>query len=223
MKLTQPLIVYLPDTCGVEISRYGKGNLKIGPDVYTYSRPAGLFETCPGASAECEAICYAKRIREPILGIYFRNIGDDVPPIPGDCRLLRLHISGDFDTPEYTRNWRQQLLERSDVRCWAYTRSWRVPYLLPPLEELRALPNVQMFASMDSSIQERPPAGWRIAWIDGDPRADDLALNKRPRIRLTAFDTISYTCPEQTGHKHDCQECRYCFDGRRGDVTFLRH
>lgn len=207
------LTVYLPDSRGVEVSRFGKGNLKIGPSVYTYSRQPGrgVFNgTCPGSTDLCESICYAKRIHGPVRVIYRMNSETaTVPELPADCRLLRLHISGDFDSPGYIQNWQHRLMERPDVTCWAYTRSWRVPSLLPALERLRALPNVQLFASIDHSTVERPPSGWRVAWMDGDRRAGQ--------------SVPSYLCPEQTGVKATCEACRYCFDGRRNDVTFLEH
>lgn len=230
-KLTSILTVYLPDTRAVEISRYGKGNLKIGAGVYTYSRPAGAFYggTCPGSTSGCEAICYAKRIAGPVRENYNRNVDDDVPPIPEDCRLLRVHVSGDFNTTPYIENWIRRLTERPDVRMWAYTRSWRVSYLLPALERLRALPNVQLFASMDESHTDVPPPGWRRAWIDGDPRAGEpinVQAHKDDPVprNLTTFDgTMTLVCPEETKHRPNCEQCHYCFDGRRNDVTFLRH
>lgn len=181
----QPVTVYLPDMRGVEISRYGFGNYKIGFGVFTYSRLAGAPQpfaqramaremglamrpqgTCPGATVECEAICYAKRISGPNVEQYQRNsITDQVPPIPAECKVLRIHISGDFDSVSYIQQWIARLRERPDVTCWAYTRSWRVRDLLPHLVELRALPNMQLFASMDPTCKELPPIGWRRAWI----------------------------------------------------------
>jgi protein gp88 len=233
VKLTSPLIVYLPDTRGVEVSPYGRGNLKIGPNVYTYSRDPGLEEgTCPGASAECESICYAKRVRGIVRDVWRKNsVTDEVPPIPEDCKILRAHISGDFSSETYIQNWIARLRERPDVTFWAYTRSWRVPALLPHLEDLRKLPNVQLFASMDVSIPENPPAGWRRAWIDGDPRAGKIQYMPAHGDEAWAaqqnhntFDgSYSYLCPEETKHQPNCEACGYCIDGRRNDVTFLKH
>jgi hypothetical protein len=232
MKLDQPLTVYLPDTRGVKISPYGCGNLKIGPSVYTYSRPAGsatLYGTCPGATNECEAVCYAKRIEGPVAQVYLRNTGHVVPPIPSDCRLLRLHVSGDFDSPDYIASWIERLTERPDVTMWVYTRSWRVPRLLPMLEQLRALANVQMFASMDKSHTDVPPAGWRRAWIDGDPRAGDpqrvrAHLDDPVMHNLVTFDgQHTYVCPEETKRQPNCEACGHCFKGSTKDVTFLLH
>jgi hypothetical protein len=250
----QPLTIFLPDTRGVEISRYGRGNRKIGMGVFTYSRPAGRESgTCPGSTEECEAICYAKRIVGPVFLGYLRNRGADVPEIPQEAKLLRLHVSGDFDSSEYIENWIDQLTRRPDVTCWAYTRSWRVPELLESLERLRALPNMQLFASMDASCEELPPTGWRRAWID---RSWDSAMahperklehrlmyglygrgrylqsiHSGPTRQGNSYDnttvisdgTPSYVCPEETGRKPDCESCRYCFHGQRNDVTFLEH
>lgn len=248
MKLTQPIVVFLPDTRDVEISRYGFGNLKLGMGVFTYSRLAGNPAlqsrgplpysdfistnpggTCPGSTPECERVCYAKRIGGPVRDVYVLNAVAEVPPIPEPCRVLRLHVSGDFDTIRYIRNWIIRLRERPDVTCWAYTRSWRVKELLPWLETMRELPNVQLFASMDGSHLDEPPAGWRRAWLDGDQRAgvpvDVTAHNEVGQQRLsTTYDEVSsYVCPEETGHKKDCLDCGYCFEGKTNDVTFLRH
>lgn len=282
-QITKPLVVYLPDTRGVTVSRYGRGNLKIGAGVYTYSRlpgkpgykALGTSEertpseqwngTCPGASAECLDICYARRpVKEmgAVAQMWLMNsIFQDVPDLPEDAVLVRLHVSGDFDTVDYIEKWIAQFTKRSDVTVWAYTKSWRVPELLPALERLRALPNVQLFASMDRTMPDAPPAGWRRAWIDGDERAGkpvDLAAHTEipcevcsrdrgdlkhltapltcasysigahtykpaPRNLRTVDGTMTLVCPEETKDRANCEACRYCFDGKRNDVTFLRH
>lgn len=316
-------VIHVPDTRGVTLSPYGHGNMKIGENVYTYSRLPGrpyrqalgygdaeptqepnpqhqlnripYGGTCPGSTPECEAICYAERpVRENniVEAMWLGNSGSsDVPPIPEDCKLLRLHVSGDFDTVKYIENWIKRLRERPDVRCWGYTRSWRVPELRYALEALRALPNVQLFASMDASCQDLPPvvckachldksnpqhlvgcpddAGahdfqpwpWRRSWIhrswdqaikSGLPMEDRLVphvlfvddtstLNPEAGYYMKTSDrnmivwndqdplavdqgyTSAFVCPEETGHKPDCEACRYCFDGKKNDVVFLEH
>ncbi len=253
MKVT-PIQIFLPDTRGVAISRFGAGNAKIGFGVVTYSRIAGdptryTYEpmlvggnrigradnpggTCPGSTDECERICYAKRITGPVRAVYHTNASDDVPELPEHAALLRIHVSGDFNTVAYIRNWVHRLQQRPDVTAWAYTRSWRVPMLLIELEKLRTLPNVQLFASMDKSTVELPPAGWRRAWIDGDERAGHPIGSfahhiDSTRLRTQNFATstgaMTYVCPEETGRKADCVNCGYCFEGQRNDVTFLEH
>src|SRR3990167_5992196 len=224
------LTLYLPDTRGVQISPYGYGNAKIGHSVFTYSRlpghpnsrALGLPEeytrrgTCPGATLECQSICYAARpvAEQGVVYEMWRRNSDyeSVPPIPDDCKLLRTHVSGDFTTVDYIEGWIVRLKERPDVTAWAYTRSWRVPELLPALERLRVLPNIQLFASMDSSTKDLPPTGWRRAWIDGDHRGNKFG--HAASIRSTFDDSRTYVCPEETGDKPNCKSCRYCFDGK---------
>lgn len=118
---------------------------------------------------------------------------------------LRIHTSGDYHTKKYIQTWTAALHKRPDIHAWSYTRSWRIKKLRDPLEELRHLPNMQLFASTDPTINDTPPTDWRIAYINGDPRAQ------------------GYTCPEQTGNKADCKDCSYCILGKKGDVTFRRH
>jgi hypothetical protein len=262
-QLTKPLHVYLPDTRGVQMSRYGKGNLKIGLGVYTYSRLPGRPNrpalgssgsqaidrdypvvprvngmsyrgTCPGSTPECESICYARRPVEErgvVAAMWHTNSQtDEVPPIPEDAKTLRLHVSGDFDSVDYIRNWITRLTERPDVLTWVYTRSWRVKALLPALEELRALKNVTVFASMDKSTPSLPPKGWRRAWIDGDVRAGQpqqvkAHLKDPEKHNLKTVDgTPTYVCPEETKRQPNCEACTYCFaEGAVNDVTFLQH
>src|SRR3990167_3149990 len=212
------LTLYLPDTRGVTISPYGVGNMKIGLGVRTYSRlpghpnsrALGLTEeytrrgTCPGATLECQSICYAARpvAEQGVVYEMWRRNSDyeSVPPIPDDCKLLRIHVSGDFTTVDYIEGWIVRLKERPDVTAWAYTRSWRVPELLPALERLRVLPNIQLFASMDSSTKELPPEGWRRAWIDGDARSgfDSNPFAAKSRLQRAIGNVPAYFCPEET-------------------------
>ena len=185
---------------------FSKGNTKTG-NVITYSRTPG--DTCPGASDLCASICYAKRPYRrysQTRAQWDANASvTDIPTLPLGPATIRLHVSGDFDTAEYVLAWYFALRARPDVLAWTYTRSWRVPELLPYLEKLRGLPNVQMFASTDQTITETPPDGWRVAFIDGDDRYSGI------------------TCPEQTGVKASCAECGICFIGKRGNVRFLKH
>lgn len=254
---THKLTVYLPDTRGTSISPFGKGNLKIGESVFTYSRlpgdPArwalGLPDelrahddppmgTCPGATEECQKICYAARpVAEngPVFQMWLKNsLTEDVPfELPPGCTHLRLHISGDFTTRGYIDGWYALLVGRPDVKVWAYTRSWRVPNLLPSLNRLRKLPNVQLLASVDKSTktEEITPIvddGWRLAWIAGDKRLNTIYHTKvkylkNPAVQTSDLGTRSLICLEERKVKPDCLSCRYCFEPHAGDVTFLGH
>ena len=254
------LTIHLPDTRGVIISRWGAGNQKLGMDgLYTYSRlpgsPDGRFAlvaaeagfapgtsegTCPGSTEECESICYAKRVvGTPVWDVWERNTKSetlpwDDDPLPDDAKVVRIHVSGDFTTTSYIEAWIALATKRSEVLFFGYTRSWRAPMLLPFLERFRALPNVQLFASMDKSMRELPPNGWRRAWLEDDLRAisgggpgaeEGLEFFLGEGVHnFTAVDgEPAYVCPEETGRKPNCQACGYCVRGARGDVVFLVH
>ena len=91
-----------------------------------------------------------------------------------------------------------------DTKFWAYTRSWNVAELLPHLEILRALPNMQLFASCDTTMP-MPPEDWRVGFIIGDDRFRGM------------------TCLEQIDKMPDCKTCGYCPIKTRGNVGFKLH
>lgn len=254
----QELTIHLPDTRGVEISRWGRGNTKLGIDVMTYSRlpgrPDGLFEdwaqqqgfdpgastgTCPGSTSDCEAICYAKRVinTPPVWDVWAHNTGrDDLPdePLPHGTQIVRIHVSGDFDTVAYIEGWIRLVDQYPHIRFFGYTRSWRVSKLRESIERLRDLPNVQLFASVDKSMTDLPNDDWRRAWLESDVRSYkgggpgfeqglDFWIGEGQQNFITVDDKSAYVCPEQTGRKPDCQSCNYCIKGTSGDVIFLVH
>jgi hypothetical protein len=120
-------------------------------------------------------------------------------------KTFRIHVAGDFYSSTYTRKWIAIVQALPDVQFYAYTRSSRVETIRPALEELRALQNMQLFASMDVTIIEPAPEGWRVATIE--PEGRDRGMK----------------CLEQVGKAADCQACGYCFRKTRGNVVFQIH
>lgn len=191
-------------------------NSKLGEGIASFSLQAG--STCPGASAFCASACYAKKgfIMFPQnQARYAKNFAESLTDNFVDklveeihtagVRTVRIHPSGDFYSIEYVRAWTQAAKRLPWVRFFGYTRSWRIPSFMPALEELRALPNVVIYASMDDSMHDKLPEGWPVAFTG------DIAV---------IYGTL---CPNQTsGGKVTCAQCRHCIEGN-GDVTFLKH
>ena len=190
------------------------GNTKVG-QVWTFSLPS--FVTCPGASPWCRQHCYAarfERLRANCRRAYVRNLALSLEPerfvpevlgaLPADAPLVRVHVSGDFYSPEYAQSWIEVCKERPRTRFWAYTRSWVLASLRPALERLQSLPNVELLASLDPQMV-LPPESWRAAFIDIDPRASGMA------------------CRHQQGEVDSCLECGYCFRENAGNVVFKVH
>jgi hypothetical protein len=182
-----------------------------------FSIPAG--STCPGKSDFCQG-CYAQKgfFQTPRLkSTYAQNLevtqGDTfvdamighIQQVTRKVKVFRIHVSGDFYSSTYVRKWIAIVQALPDVQFYAYTRSWRVASIRPTLEELHALPNIQLFSSMDATIEEPAPKGWRVATIDLDQRYRGMQ------------------CLEQIGKMPDCQSCGYCFRKPRGNVVFQLH
>jgi hypothetical protein len=174
-------------------------NRKLGPIAGSINRVP--VETCPGSSTWCEKHCYALRGHFPF---WFDEYGSPID-IPNQLpKLVRLHSCGDFDTVEYIR-WVIDLVESNPhTSFWAYTRSWRVNKLLPLLEELRSMNNFHIFASIDPLMDDEPPEGWRIAWVETDPRAEGTF------------------CPHDKEKLDHCTECGICYEDNDFDVIFKK-
>lgn len=206
--------IHLIEDRRIILSPWGKGNLKLGLGIYTYSKlPGRISGTCPGSSGECELICYAKRLvhNKWVWELYKENTlrGDELPELPSDAKIVRFHVSGDFDTPGYIISWIRLAAKNPDVRFFGYTRSWRVPELRVLLEEFKSLPNVFLWASIDSTVENLPPESWHKAWIEGDHRI--------PSSKVVI-------CPEETGKRPNCESCGFCFKKTHDmDLIFLKH
>jgi hypothetical protein len=124
--------------------------------------------------------------------------------LPENAGHVRIHVGGDFYSKEYVKSWIEVCKARPHTKFWSYTRSWNVKPLLPIMEQVRALPNIQLWASVDSDMP-MPPKGWRTSFIAGDPRA------------------VGITCRHQEGKDHSCVECRHCFRKAAGNVVFKVH
>jgi hypothetical protein len=193
---------------------FGEGNSKVG-EVFTFSLPSKT--TCPGASPWCKRHCNMSRFeqfRPTCRNAYLRNLNITQDPnqftetvlgiLPRILPCMRIHVSGDFWSKEYIQSWIKICGAFPQTNFWAYTRSWNVPKLVKPLEDLSELPNMTLFASTDPTMP-LPPASWRIAFLNHDERASGI------------------NCPHQENKLNTCLECGYCFRNQSGNVLFNVH
>ena len=47
----------------------------------------------------------------------------EIPPLPKNCKSVRIHSSGDFYSQKYFDKWIDYCSENKDVEFWAYTKS----------------------------------------------------------------------------------------------------
>lgn len=146
-------------------------NEKLGHDIASWSVRRGV--TCVGATDWCRKYCYARRgnfMRSKIQTGHQRRYElsqrqDFVDEMIAEIRkrqftVIRVHVVGDFYSPEYVRKWIQIAEALPHVRFYAYTRAWRQDHMRQSLEELRMLENFVLFASTDESIDGDAPKHW---------------------------------------------------------------
>ena len=211
-----------------------RGNGKLGESIHAWSIPA--VTTCPGRSSLCEVACYATggRFRTHAIQVRLAEnldaaLADDfVPRVVAEVRrrgvhVLRVHVSGDFFSAEYAAKWLAIARRCRRTRFSGYTRSWRVPEVVPALARLAAVPNVRLWYSADAEtgLPEDVPPGVRVAYLlagPGDsPSGADLAFRTR-RLRREPARRVGLTlvCPTENGTRHvadvTCTSCRQCFE-----------
>lgn len=208
------------------------GNKKLGQSgrfyksIFVWDLPA--VTTCPGASEECMEICYNADPRDDIFPVedwainwwWVENqqwklknkIKFQIDKAAKPC-TVRIHSSGDFYSEDYIQFWIEIVKYSPPIQFWAYTKSWWIPELLPALQELHDLENVQLFASWDRSMPE-PPKGWRLAVVrKHDEEAEDFGIPKQNMFQ----------CPEQTGKVPNCASCGLCMRNSKKGVFFYLH
>ncbi len=191
-----------------------KGNMKLGKHMPNLSQPAVL--TCPGATPYCQGApgsgnekhpCYNDHslhypsVQENHVGNYkasfLPDYKDDLLVQVKDAtrkhKIFRFHPEGDFYSVKYIHDWIHVVISCPDVTFFGFTRSWRVPNLLPHLDILRMLPNVSLYASTDPTTIEGPPDwNWAAMGVPEDTRFEE--------------------CPHASGAVADCETCIRCAD-----------
>jgi hypothetical protein len=208
-----------------------EGNAHLGRLIWSFSIPA--FSTCPGATFACLAACYALNFLfyvRTTLDLHQANWERTEKPdefaraliheIKGQyVRVLRIHVAGDFFARSYVRAWTRIARSCPGVTFLFYTRSWRVPELVPGLVELATLPNVFAWWSEDrDSGGCNLPAGRRcfLCIEPGDealvPDSVDLVFRSYSRRPLKWIGPV-WVCPKEqgTGAALTCSACRRCF------------
>jgi hypothetical protein len=245
--------------------RVVRGNSKIGK-ISQFSLPAGRKfrgAACPGATEFCESLCYAKETlftfheaQYYINWAYVLLWPDRFVKIWKQLELtevVRIHVGGDFFSPDYARLWSSIVASRPDVRFYAYTRSWQngrgkhAEEFLEPLRELARLPNMRLVLSVDHQTGI-PPAdlvpGAMRAWLaadDNDLPSEPLELIFRDKdgmgsevVKVLANTPV---CPVERTTKFvkklgaiTCRNCSWCWSSghaayglRRDEVSQFDH
>jgi hypothetical protein len=188
------------------------GNSKL-IDTLIFNLPAKI--TCPGATRQCAAMCYAvkaERMYTTARDSRQRNL-DLVRDNPDwhtdfitqlDSKLqrsrkvfeyFRIHESGDFFNQAYVDSWVTIARHFPELKFLAYTKSHHLNFA-----DLQSLPNVTLRYSV---------------WEDTKKFRDDMPLAVMDGI---VSDRPTHHC--KPGDK--CGPCRYCWASNK-DVMFTLH
>ncbi len=213
-----------------------RGNTKLGEGVFAFSIPAVL--TCPGRTPLCQEACYARRGRFATGSIRSRleeNLGASGRPgfaarMIAEIRrrgvhILRVHVSGDFYDAGYVEAWCRIARMTPRVRLYCYSRSWRVPSILPALNDLSREPNMRLWWSLDRDTgwPASVPPGVNLAWLDdgegaeGAREADLIFRIRRLRPEVPTLYPLRLVCTSERPGQGEttCSDCQKCWtDGR---------
>lgn len=146
-------------TTKLDTTYISKGNSKTG-DAASFDLPA--INTCPGATfgdGGCANDCYADRlmrIYKNVAAKYARNLkfaeSDEfvnymIENLPSGTN--RIHVSGDFYSPDYVWKWIRIANARPDCEFYCYTRSYRVSELRDAIMTFARIANVTVNLSVD--------------------------------------------------------------------------
>jgi len=233
----------------VDLRHISKGNSKT--ECFSFDLPARI--TCPGMTKECGPKCYAAtlmRIYPAVNAKYQRNlkfanskkfVHDMIREIPYGCQF-RIHVSGDFFSADYVRDWTEIAFRRTDVTFYAYTRSWQLAEIWTAIRSLHRLPNVNVNLSVDDETGKphtKSMQTYRWCYLthnDSAPdwmRADDIIFRsnyggqktRRKNAVKKGLDPdtvaplihklVGVVCPLERGREipnFSCAKCRLCVD-----------
>ena len=114
--------------------------------------------------------------------------------------LVRLHVLGDFYSPEYVAFWHVQVAKRDKLHVYGYSRHHPGKPIGDALSRTRDVLGFDKFAIRFSTLP-----------------SDNLSANT---VHNTTEDAI--TCPVQLDKTDSCGTCTLCWTARK-PITFLDH
>lgn len=206
-----------------------KGNKKLGKLLNWSITP---ITTCPNKTDLCTKFCYALKSYKQYPNVrkawwsnlaatrnnpdFVANFNTELAKwVKRGYAVVRLHVSGDFYSLEYLQAIGHIIIQNPEVTFYAYTKQWRDPDFIAPLEFLNALPNCTIFASTDQET------------IDAGEVPPDTLREAVVVARKGSTTTNAIHCPQQTGKIASCEKCKFCFapyhkKHNRG-VAFIEH
>lgn len=197
----------------------GSNNKKLGWNVTTKKwQGAKLYSLTLTERASCPTTCdqwnncygnnmpFAHRFDHTDPGFFVRleeNIGAVCAKHPGGV-VVRLHVLGDFFSPEYVKFWIRMLSRHAHLKVFGYTHHKHDT-------EIGAWINVMMGVHPKRCVirySDEPVMDLSAQTI----KADGSSPKQRGII-----------CPEQMGMAESCADCGLCWTAMTKPILFLEH
>jgi hypothetical protein len=189
-----------------------RGNTKVHKALI-WNLPAA--KTCPGSTALCREICYAKdaEVLHNNVVPQSRARQLEISKLPNFRELMieklnrarlprmRIHESGDFYSQKYLDDWVAIIQQFPERKFWAYTKSWNLDFT-----EALKLPNFNLRYSVDVTTAHYP--------------AQDI-----PLAAVSEEENGTFVCPATLvkGHAIRCmKDCSFCAESKES-LTFRPH
>lgn len=206
---------------------------KLGKSIAGFAIPAR--STCPGRTPSCEELCYALsghfsrgNVRRKHADNYrVSRTAAFVPRMLAEIQrnpdmIIRIHVAGDFYDKLYIQRWLKIVRSCPDTTFYAYTRSWRVPELLPLLVTLGREPNMRLWFSTDRDTGTAPrykgiPQAYLL--VPGEvppplPKSCKLVFREARREVMKQVG-LAIVCPVENGiprkQPMTCTKCKLCW------------
>jgi len=218
--VVQPRHTFNAEVKGLEVLKPGKNNKKLGGLItkgrwkgkYLYSLTLEERATCPRYCHHWDD-CYGNNM--PFAKRYAVN-PSLCPSIHTDIMrlrnkhpqgiVIRLHVLGDFYSPEYVTFWEHMLDLFPDLCLFGYTA--------------RSGDDVQY--AIHTKLNVRYPSRCVIRYSRNLPFNE--TLHEARYATDESFSGDSFTCPEQTGKAASCADCGACWGSHATkSVRFLNH
>lgn len=220
------------------------GNNKLGEDIHTWSIPAAV--SCPGATPACLSCCYALSgffTMPNVATTHTQNwvAAESKHFVAWMCnelqkhnvKVFRIHVSGDMYSAEYADKWLQIVKQSPNVQFFTYSRSWRVPEILPTLRKLARCKNMQLWLSADTDTGAPPMIKRaRVAFMARDVAEEGMVTAGAHLAFRNVTDTVrkkigyAQVCPVENGIKLatplTCTKCRICFSEPKNELVQLQ-
>lgn len=210
-----------------------RGNTKLGPDVWCWSLQP--ITTCPGSSPACRKLCYATKgfFNYPSIREKYRANQElaDARTFPlamsreitnKKIALVRIHVAGDFYSPQYVDKWIEIAKNCEQTIFYAYTRSWQMPDIHERLVAFSKLYNVRLWLSYDKTMPKPPRLrSARVCYMsqnDADMPKQHIDLIFRSSVTspIKRYPNDNLVCPVEQGvdrqMKMTCTKCKICFE-----------